>query len=100
VFTFRLKDDVENYTIYDITDRLRQRGWLGPSYSLPENLEDMDVIRIVIRNGFSHDMGRFLLRDIQQTIDAFAKLERPLQRVNEHLFTTRRSPAPRRAVGR
>jgi len=83
VFTFRLKDDVENYTVYDIADRLRQHGWLVPSYSFPENLQDMDVIRIVIRNGFSRDMGRFLLRDIQQTIDALAKLERPLQRVED-----------------
>jgi glutamate decarboxylase len=83
VFMFRLKDDVENYTVYDIADRLRQHGWLVPSYSFPENLQDMDVIRIVIRNGFSRDMGRFLLRDIQQTIDALAKLERPLQRVED-----------------
>ncbi len=83
VFTFRLKDDVENYTVYDVTDRLRQRGWLVPSYSFPENLEDMDVIRIVIRNGFSHDMGRFLLRDIQQTVENFAKLDRPVPRVED-----------------
>jgi len=83
VFTFRLQDDVENYTVYDVTDRLRQRGWLVPSYSFPKNLEDVDVIRIVIRNGFSHDMGRFLLRDIQQTVENLGKLDRPMPRVEE-----------------
>jgi glutamate decarboxylase len=83
VFTFRLKDEVENYTVYDVADHLRQRGWLVPSYSFPENLQDLDVIRIVIRNGFSHDMGRFLLRDIQHTVENFDKLDRPMPRVED-----------------
>ena len=83
VFTFRLQDGIENYTVYDLADHLRQRGWLVPSYSFPPNLEHMDVIRIVVRNGFSHDMGRFLLRDIRETIERFDRLESPLPRVSD-----------------
>jgi glutamate decarboxylase len=83
VFTFRLKDDVENYTVYDVADHLRQRGWLVPAYSFPPNLENMDVIRIVVRNGFSHDMGRLLLRDIGRTTELFGSLDRPLPRVED-----------------
>jgi glutamate decarboxylase len=83
VFTFRLKDEIENYTVYDLTDHLRQRGWLIPSYSFPPNLESMDVIRMVIRNGFSHDMGRFLLRDLRRTVELFDKLDAPLPRLED-----------------
>ena len=41
VFAFRLRDRVENYTVFDVSDRLRQRGWLVPAYTFPENLTDM-----------------------------------------------------------
>ncbi len=83
VFAFRMKDGVENYTVYDVADHLRQRGWLVPAYSFPENLEDMDVIRLVIRNGFSRDMGRLLLDDLQRTIGFFDKLDRPMPRLED-----------------
>jgi glutamate decarboxylase len=81
VFTFRLKEEIENYTVYDIADHLRQRGWLVPSYSFPPNLEDVSVIRIVIRNGFSHDMGRFLIRDLQRSVEFFDGLDGPMPRM-------------------
>ena len=81
VFTFKLKDEVENYTVYDVADHLRQRGWLVPSYSFPPNLENMDVIRIVIRNGFSQDMARFLLNDLKATVEHFELLDHPMPRL-------------------
>jgi glutamate decarboxylase len=28
VFAFTLKSEVTNYTVYDVSDRLRERGWL------------------------------------------------------------------------
>src|SRR5205085_564621 len=31
VFAFTLKDEVRNYSVYDVSDRLRQRGWLVPA---------------------------------------------------------------------
>ena len=30
VFAFTLKDEVTNYTVFDVSDALRQRGWLVP----------------------------------------------------------------------
>ena len=64
VFAFELQDGVTNYTVYDLAAKLRERGWLVPSYSLPADLEDTHVIRLVIRNGFSRDMADILLADI------------------------------------
>ena len=45
---------------FDISERLRMRGWQVPAYTFPENLTDMAVMRIVIRNGFSMDMANLL----------------------------------------
>ncbi len=58
VFAFKLHDDVDRYSVYDLSERLRQRGWQVPAYTFPENLSDMSVMRIVVRNGFSHGPGQ------------------------------------------
>src|SRR3984957_174811 len=57
VFAFRLRDDVDKYSVFDLSERLRMRGWQVPAYTFPENLTDMAVMRIVIRNGFSMDLA-------------------------------------------
>ena len=65
VFAFRLRDDVTGYSVFDLSERLRMRGWQVPAYTFPENLTDMAVMRIVIRNGFSMDLANLLLDDFK-----------------------------------
>src|SRR5215472_17317561 len=65
VFAFKLRDDVTGYSVYDISERLRMRGWQVPAYTFPENLTDMAVMRIVVRNGFSSDLADLLLDDLR-----------------------------------
>jgi glutamate decarboxylase len=65
VFAFKLRDDVDKYSVFDISERLRMRGWQVPAYTFPENLTDMAVMRIVIRNGFSMDLANLLLDDFR-----------------------------------
>jgi glutamate decarboxylase len=63
VFAFKLRDDVTSYSVFDISERLRARGWLVPAYTFPANLQETAVIRIVVKNGFSQDMASALLTD-------------------------------------
>ena len=35
VFAFKLKDSVTGYSVFDVSERLRSRGWLVPVYTLP-----------------------------------------------------------------
>ncbi len=65
VFAFKLRDDISGYSVYDISERLRMRGWQVPAYTFPENLTDMAVMRIVVRNGFSMDLANLLLDDLR-----------------------------------
>src|SRR5580693_5650423 len=65
VFAFKLHDDIDKYSVYDISERLRMRGWQVPAYTFPDNLSDMSVMRIVIRNGFSMDLANLLLEDFR-----------------------------------
>ena len=64
VFAFRLHDSVTEYSVFDVSERLRMRGWQVPAYTFPENLTDTAVIRIVIRNGFTRDLADLLLSDL------------------------------------
>src|SRR4051812_38625879 len=68
VFAFRMADDVEGYTVFDMSETLRVKGWLVPAYTMPPNMEDVGVLRVVVRNGFSHDLGRMLLNDLQWAV--------------------------------
>jgi glutamate decarboxylase len=78
VLTFRLRDpDQAGYTVFDLSERLRQRGWLVPAYTFPENLQDTAVIRLVIRNGFSDDLADALLADLRTQVDVLSRATTP-----------------------
>jgi glutamate decarboxylase len=78
VFAFTLKDSVKNYTVFDVSDRIRQRGWLVPAYTFPENRQDLSVLRIVVRAGMSFDMADLLLTDMRQQTEYLESLKTPL----------------------
>jgi glutamate decarboxylase len=65
VFAFALKPEVTDYTVFDVSARLRERGWLVPAYTFPENREDLSVLRVVVRAGMSHDMADLFLSDVR-----------------------------------
>ena len=59
-------------------DWLRQRGWLIPAYSFPENRQDLDVLRIVVRAGMTMEMAELLLDHFQEQTDFLESLDAPL----------------------
>lgn len=81
--TWKLKENANvGFTVYDLADRLRSRGWLVPAYSMPDNRTDLVVQRIIVRHGFSRDLATLLLDDIQRSIDFFDKhpVSKPLSK--------------------
>ncbi len=84
VFAFKLRDSVTGYSVFDISERLRGRGWLVPAYTFPANLQQTAVLRIVVRNGFSMDLASCLLGDIRQQVKLLEANSRPpIPRVDE-----------------
>jgi len=59
--------------VFDVSDRLRQRGWQVPAYTMSEGAEVVAVLRIVVREGFSRDLGGMLLDDVREAVDHFTK---------------------------
>jgi glutamate decarboxylase len=81
VFAWQLrKGYTSNWTLYDLSDRLRLKGWLVPAYPMPDDLTDVTVQRIVVRNGLSHDLASALLRDIRTEVEFLDSLDGPMPR--------------------
>ncbi len=71
--SWKLTDGAEHgYNLFDLADRLRAHGWLVPAYTLPSHLEDLAIQRILVRHGFSRDMGELLLADVHRSLKTLA----------------------------
>jgi glutamate decarboxylase len=84
VFAFTTKPEVRNYTVYDVSARLREEGWLVPAYAFPENCEDLSVLRVVVRAGLSIDMANLFLAGLRKVTDSLESLSGPLPDRQEH----------------
>jgi glutamate decarboxylase len=62
VVAFHLRDPEDaGFTVYHLSEAFKGDGWHVPAYSLPPNLEHIDVVRVVCRQGFTLDLaGKFL----------------------------------------
>ncbi|MEB3362402.1 MAG: glutamate decarboxylase, partial [Synechococcaceae cyanobacterium] len=78
VFAVELDPSVHNWTVFQLSDKLRERGWLIPAYTLPKDCESMAVLRFVVRAGFSRDMADELIDDIERSVAWFQSLNGPM----------------------
>ncbi|MBV8464161.1 MAG: glutamate decarboxylase [Acidimicrobiales bacterium] len=70
--TWRIAEGADpGYTLYDLADRLRVRGWQVPAYPLTGGVSDISVQRILVRQGVSRDLGTILLADIEDALKHF-----------------------------
>jgi glutamate decarboxylase len=77
VFAFTTAPDVEAYDVFDVSRRLRERGWLVPAYTFPPNREDLSVLRVVCRNGFSADLADLFVDDLTQLLPELRRQPHP-----------------------
>jgi glutamate decarboxylase len=68
VLAFTTTEQVTGWDVFAVSRALRERGWQVPAYRFPPDRQDLSVLRIVCRNGFSHDMARLLLNDLQAAV--------------------------------
>ncbi|BCZ19893.1 glutamate decarboxylase [Helicobacter sp. NHP19-012] len=58
----------KQWDLYDLADHLRFNGWQVPAYTLPANLQEVSVMRIVVRADQSMEQMSLFLKDIKQAI--------------------------------
>ena len=77
VFAFKLRDEVEGYSAFDVSSGMRERGWQVPAYSFPKNREDLVALRVV-RNGYSRDPADMFLDDLKRLLMRLEKQPSPM----------------------
>lgn len=85
VFCWKMNDEyakTASYSLYDVAQKLRERGWLVPAYPMPRNRSDLVVQRVVVKEDFSMDMADNLFKELQRVIEFFES--RPENRPTVH----------------
>ena len=78
LFIWKLKDDPNRkWTLYDLSDALHVEGWQVPAYTMPKAMEDVVIMRIVVRQGTGIDLADLLMQDIRRSVEVLNKLEEP-----------------------
>jgi glutamate decarboxylase len=71
---FRVKPDASlPYTLFDLSAKLRERGWQVPAFNLIDQAKDIAVMRVMVRQGVSMDMAQLLIDDMKRSIAGFDK---------------------------
>ncbi|WP_395756202.1 glutamate decarboxylase [Edwardsiella ictaluri] len=56
------------YSLYDLSERLRLRGWQVPAFALSGEMSDVVVMRIMCRRGFEMDFAQLLMDDFRAAL--------------------------------
>ncbi|MEY4684823.1 MAG: hypothetical protein RLZ25_1282 [Pseudomonadota bacterium] len=78
VVVLKLRDD-SRYTVFQICEILRERGWSVPAYTLPPDAEDIAVMRVVVKENFSRDLADIFAQDLAHAIQRLES-DRPRRR--------------------
>ncbi|MEV6684322.1 glutamate decarboxylase [Streptomyces sp. NPDC051130] len=57
------------FSLYDLSEKLRARGWQVPSYPLPADRGDTVIQRVLIRHGVTRDQIALLVTDIGRSVE-------------------------------
>jgi glutamate decarboxylase len=74
---------VTAYNVLDVSRRLRERGWLVPAYTFPDERTDPSVLGVVVRKRFSHDLAALLVDALARLLPELARQPGPLQSPEE-----------------
>ncbi|MCE5214317.1 MAG: glutamate decarboxylase, partial [Methanobacterium sp.] len=82
--TVKLKD--VDFTVFQLSDKLRENGWIVPAYTLPENAQDIAVLRMVIKENFGRDMVEMFLADVDAACQSLESEDKDKDRKNPSLL--------------
>ncbi|HJA14296.1 MAG TPA: glutamate decarboxylase [Candidatus Butyricimonas faecavium] len=90
LFIWKLKDDPNRkWTLYDLSDALHVEGWQVPAYTMPKAMEDVIIMRVVVRQGTGFDLADLLMEDIKRCVNQLEALKEP---TNSALMWAKKEP--------
>ncbi|ASN28795.1 glutamate decarboxylase [Streptomyces pluripotens] len=65
-FAFRLAPGTPGPTVFDVSRAMRARGWHLPAYTFPVPCQDVSVLRLVVRTGFTAELAGMFITDLTE----------------------------------
>jgi glutamate decarboxylase len=69
VVALSLKPDVKRFNEFDISNKVRERGWVVSAYTMPPDAQEVRTLRIVVRPHLNHDCIEILAQDLEQALE-------------------------------
>ncbi len=63
----------QKFSVFDLSAKLRERGWIVPAYTLPPNADKVAILRVVVKENFSRDMVELFYDDVINACNALEK---------------------------
>ncbi len=64
VVALSLDEKVTKFNEFDVSSKVRERGWVLSAYSMPHNAEEVKSLRVVVRPHLNHTVIKGLAKDI------------------------------------
>ena len=65
VVALTLDESVTRYNEFDISNKVRERGWILSAYTMPPNAQEVNSLRIVVRPHLNRNVAELLAADIE-----------------------------------
>ena len=78
VFAFTLNDDVDRYTVFDVSAAAARARLAGAGLHVPGEPRGPRGLRVVVRNGFTHDLADLLVKDLQRLMPRLERQSEPV----------------------
>jgi len=69
VVALTLHDDIKNFNEFDVSSKVREKGWVLSAYTMPPNAESVTSLRIVVRAHLNRTVADRLARDVIEACD-------------------------------
>lgn len=71
--SYTLAEPNPGFTLHELSDQLRMRGWQVPAYPLPPARDATVIQRVLIRHGISRDKAALLADDLRRSVDHLSR---------------------------
>jgi glutamate decarboxylase len=73
VVALTLNKSIKKYNEFDISNKVRERGWILAAYSMPPDAQEVNSLRIVVRPHLNRNVAEILADDIERACDFLEK---------------------------
>lgn len=73
VVALTLDKSIKKYNEFDISNKVRERGWIVAAYSMPPDAQEVNSLRIVVRPHLNRNVAELLAEDIERACDFLEK---------------------------